>query len=252
MSMPMVETSRPNLPGAASGREDAFWEAVRRRDRTQDGAFFFAVSTHWRLLPAELRIAAGEARERLVLCDCRGCAAGRLSRLQALPARPARRARSPGRGGAARLRTDRIGRGSALARGPRRERGFKPVPLPPRVQEGRGRHAEGLRRCGAGAARGRGLRTAETVTEAIYDAGFNSSSRFYETATARLGMTPTAVRRGGQGAVIRFAVGEASLGAVLVAATNKGVCAIMLGDDPDGWCATSGPLPARGAGGRRP
>jgi AraC family transcriptional regulator of adaptative response/methylated-DNA-[protein]-cysteine methyltransferase len=78
-----------------------------------------------------------------------------------------------------------------------------------------------------------GLRTAETVTEAIYDAGFNSSSRFYETAAARLGMTPTAVRRGGEGAAIRFAIGQASLGAVLVAATDKGVSAIMLGDDPD-------------------
>ena len=50
---------------------------------------------------------------------------------------------------------------------------------------------------------------------------------------ARLGMTPTAVRRGGDGATIRFAVGQASLGAVLVAATDKGVSAIMLGDDPD-------------------
>ena len=77
------------------------------------------------------------------------------------------------------------------------------------------------------------LRTAETVTEAIYDAGFNSSSRFYENTDARLGMTPGAVRRGGAGTVIRFAVGEASLGAVLVAATDKGVCAILLGDDPD-------------------
>ncbi len=77
------------------------------------------------------------------------------------------------------------------------------------------------------------LRTAGTVTEAIYDAGFNSSSRFYETAAARLGMTPTAVRRGGEGARIRFAIGEASLGAVLVAATEQGVCFIMLGDDPD-------------------
>ena len=78
-----------------------------------------------------------------------------------------------------------------------------------------------------------GLRTAETITEAIYDAGFNSSSRFYENAAARLGMTPSAVRRGGKGAAIRFAIGQASLGAVLVAATDKGVCAIMLGDDPD-------------------
>ena len=77
------------------------------------------------------------------------------------------------------------------------------------------------------------LRTAETVTEAIYDAGFNSSSRFYESAAARLGMTPSVARSGGAGARIRFAVGEASLGAVLVAATNKGVCAIQLGDDPE-------------------
>jgi AraC family transcriptional regulator of adaptative response/methylated-DNA-[protein]-cysteine methyltransferase len=77
------------------------------------------------------------------------------------------------------------------------------------------------------------LRTAGTVTEAIYDAGFNSSSRFYESTAARLGMTPGAVRRDGAGAIIRFAVGQASLGAVLVAATDKGVCAILLGDDPE-------------------
>jgi AraC family transcriptional regulator of adaptative response/methylated-DNA-[protein]-cysteine methyltransferase len=77
------------------------------------------------------------------------------------------------------------------------------------------------------------LRTAGTVTEAIYDAGFNSSSRFYESTAARLGMTPGALRRGGAGASIRFAVGQASLGAVLVAATDKGVCAILLGDDPE-------------------
>jgi AraC family transcriptional regulator of adaptative response/methylated-DNA-[protein]-cysteine methyltransferase len=77
------------------------------------------------------------------------------------------------------------------------------------------------------------LRKAGTITEAIYDAGFNSSSRFYETTAARLGMTPGAVRKGGAGQVIRFAVGEASLGAVLVAATDKGVCAITLGDDPN-------------------
>jgi AraC family transcriptional regulator of adaptative response/methylated-DNA-[protein]-cysteine methyltransferase len=80
---------------------------------------------------------------------------------------------------------------------------------------------------------GEGLRTAGSVTEAIYDAGFGSSSRFYETANARLGMAPAAARRGGEGARIRFAVGQASLGAVLVAATDKGVCAILLGDDPD-------------------
>lgn len=72
-----------------------------------------------------------------------------------------------------------------------------------------------------------------SVTEAIYDAGFNSASRFYEGAPGRLGMTPTQYRAGGKGADIRFAVGECSLGAVLVAATDKGVTAIQFGDDPE-------------------
>jgi AraC family transcriptional regulator of adaptative response/methylated-DNA-[protein]-cysteine methyltransferase len=62
---------------------------------------------------------------------------------------------------------------------------------------------------------------------------FNSGSRFYAASSGLLGMTPTQFRAGGSGNVIRFAVGECSLGAVLVAATDKGVCAIDLGDDPD-------------------
>jgi AraC family transcriptional regulator of adaptative response/methylated-DNA-[protein]-cysteine methyltransferase len=73
-----------------------------------------------------------------------------------------------------------------------------------------------------------------TVTEAIYGSGFNSNGRFYAASSGVLGMTPTNFRSGGKGAVIRFAVGESSLGAILVAATEKGVCAILLGDDPDG------------------
>ena len=73
-----------------------------------------------------------------------------------------------------------------------------------------------------------------TVTEAIYGAGFNSNGRFYATSSEVLGMTPTVFRSGGPGASIRFAVGECSLGSILVAATDKGVCAILFGDDPDG------------------
>jgi AraC family transcriptional regulator of adaptative response/methylated-DNA-[protein]-cysteine methyltransferase len=73
----------------------------------------------------------------------------------------------------------------------------------------------------------------DTVTEAIYGAGFNSSGRFYAASSDLLGMTPTAFRAGGNGASIRFAVGECSLGSILVAATDKGVCAILFGDDPD-------------------
>jgi len=72
-----------------------------------------------------------------------------------------------------------------------------------------------------------------TVTEAIYGAGFHSNSRFYESANGVLGMTPKAFRSGGVGTSIRFAVGETWLGSILVAASDKGVCAILLGDDPD-------------------
>ncbi|CAO3356803.1 bifunctional DNA-binding transcriptional regulator/O6-methylguanine-DNA methyltransferase Ada [Azospirillum palustre] len=77
------------------------------------------------------------------------------------------------------------------------------------------------------------LQQAGSVTEAIYEAGYGSSGRFYETAGARLGMTPTSYRRGGAGETIRFAVGVCSLGSILVATTERGVCAILLGDDPD-------------------
>jgi AraC family transcriptional regulator of adaptative response/methylated-DNA-[protein]-cysteine methyltransferase len=73
----------------------------------------------------------------------------------------------------------------------------------------------------------------ETVTAAIYGAGFNANSRFYAAADNLLGMTPTKFRAGGTGIEIRFAVGECSLGSVLVAATGKGVCAIEFGEDPE-------------------
>jgi len=72
-----------------------------------------------------------------------------------------------------------------------------------------------------------------SITDAIYGAGFNSNGRFYAAAAGVLGMTPSRFRAGGAGESIHFAVGECSLGSVLVAATDTGVCAIALGDDPD-------------------
>jgi AraC family transcriptional regulator, regulatory protein of adaptative response / methylated-DNA-[protein]-cysteine methyltransferase len=77
-----------------------------------------------------------------------------------------------------------------------------------------------------------GLASGHTVTEAIYDAGFNSSGRFYEKSTDMLGMTPTQYRSGGANEDIRFAVGQCSLGAILVASSKKGVASILLGSDP--------------------
>jgi AraC family transcriptional regulator, regulatory protein of adaptative response / methylated-DNA-[protein]-cysteine methyltransferase len=77
-----------------------------------------------------------------------------------------------------------------------------------------------------------GLVSGNTVTEAMYDAGFNSSGRFYEKSMDMLGMTPSQYR-GGRNEEIKFAVGQTSLGAILVASSTKGVASILLGDDPN-------------------
>jgi len=77
------------------------------------------------------------------------------------------------------------------------------------------------------------LERGASVTSAIFDAGYNTSSRFYETAEQVLGMKPSSYRAGGTDSEIRFAIGECSLGSILVAQSERGVCAILLGDDPD-------------------
>lgn len=75
--------------------------------------------------------------------------------------------------------------------------------------------------------------SSDTVTAAIYNAGYNSNGRFYETSNQILGMTPSNYRAGGTHTDIRFAVGECSLGSILVAQSDRGICAILLGDDPE-------------------
>ncbi len=77
------------------------------------------------------------------------------------------------------------------------------------------------------------LSKAHSVTEAIYQTGHNSSGRFYESTAALLGMLPATYQAGGSGEQIEFAIGECSLGAVLVASTTKGLCAVLLGDDAE-------------------
>ncbi|MBI6634068.1 bifunctional DNA-binding transcriptional regulator/O6-methylguanine-DNA methyltransferase Ada [Pseudomonas paralactis] len=78
-----------------------------------------------------------------------------------------------------------------------------------------------------------GLKGQQSVTDALYDAGFNANSHFYEAADQLLGMKPKDYKAGGANNTIRFAVGQCALGAILVAQSQRGVCAILLGDDPD-------------------
>lgn len=76
-----------------------------------------------------------------------------------------------------------------------------------------------------------GLRAGHDVTRALYDAGYGSPSRVYEHGAARLGMAPQAYRRGGEGLAIRWSGVDTALGRALVAVTERGVCAVLLGED---------------------
>ncbi|HEV7784986.1 MAG TPA: bifunctional DNA-binding transcriptional regulator/O6-methylguanine-DNA methyltransferase Ada, partial [Thermoanaerobaculia bacterium] len=77
------------------------------------------------------------------------------------------------------------------------------------------------------------LRRGDSVTDATYEAGYGAASRLYEKSNARLGMTPATYRKGGSGIRIRYTVIASSLGTLLVAATERGLCAVTLGDDGD-------------------
>jgi len=74
------------------------------------------------------------------------------------------------------------------------------------------------------------VKSGDAVTEALYNAGYGSSSRLYEKAPQQLGMTPASYRRGGQGIVIQYTIVACGLGRLLVAGTERGICAIRLGD----------------------
>ncbi len=232
MSISMTETTQAEAL-TAPARDEERWQAVKRRDPAFDGKFLFAVRTtgiycrpSCASRPAKREnvsfFETGAAAERAGYRACKRCRPDKLGapdpQLEAVKRACARIEQAEEAPKLAELAA------SAGLSPYHFHRVFKAItgvtPKAYAAQTRAGRAADGLR-------------TAETVTDAIYDAGFNSSSRFYESTDARLGMTPGAVRRGGAGAVIRFAVGQASLGAVLVAATDKGVCAILLGDDPE-------------------
>ena len=228
MSMPMTETAHAARTPA---RDEERWQAVKRRDSAFDGKFVFAVRTTG------------------VYCRP-SCASRSAKRENVSFFSTVADAEKAGYRGCKRCRPDQLGapdpQVEAVKRTCERIEQAEEAPKLAELAAGAGLSPYHFHRVfkaitgvtpKAYAAETRArraadkLRTAETVTEAIYDAGYNSSSRFYENTAARLGMSPSAVKRGGAGARIRFAVGQASLGAVLVAATQKGVCAITLGDD---------------------
>ncbi len=217
-------------PDAAA---DPRWNAVLTRDRSADGTFFYSVKTTGvycrpscasrRANPKNVQFHDNAAQaERAGFRPCKRCRPGALTVEQQHAALIARICREIDAGETL-PRLDDLASRAGLS--PYHfHRVFKAVTgLTPRGY--------------AAAQRARRVRTAlhssGTVTEAIYDAGFNSGGRFYDTSHAILGMKPRAYRAGGADTEISFAVGECSLGSILVAQSARGICAILLGDDPD-------------------
>jgi len=217
---------------AQGGEQEARWEAVKNRDSTADGSFFYSVRTTGvycrpscgARTPRRENVefhASAEAAERAGYRACRRCrpneppqaerraaiVAGLCRHIDSSEAMPAL-AELAAHAGMSVYHLHRL---------------FKAATgLTPRAYHA-ARRAERARE---------ELRMSSSVTEAIFASGYGSSGRFYEGASQVLGMKPSVWREGGKDEVIRFAIGECSLGSILVASTQRGVCAILLGDDP--------------------
>lgn len=218
---------------AAAVERDPRWAAVVARDPNSDGAFYYSVRTTGvycrpscasrRARPENVEFhATREAAERAGFRPCRRCKPDQPGQLEQYTATVARACRLI----------------EAAEEAPRLEVLARKAGLSPFHFHRVFKAVTGLTpKAYAAAHRARrvreGLGRAATVTDAIYDAGYGSNGRFYEEAGKVLGMTPSRYRAGGADAVIRFAVGQTSLGAILVAASERGICSILLGDDPD-------------------
>ncbi len=230
----MPDRARQTEPPAADGSE-ARWRAVKARDASADGRFYYAVASTG--------------------VFCRPSCAARLPRREnvsfyasaaeaaAAGFRPCKRCK-PEQAPAAERRAQQVAELCRFIDASLAEAGA--VPSLQELAEHAGQSPHHLHRAFksvtgltprayAAAQRARRLRAElesdASVTSASYRAGFGSSSRLHSASRQRLGMTPSRYRAGGEGEQIEFAVGQCSLGALLVAATERGLCAILLGAD---------------------
>lgn len=227
----MTTTSRN--PAATTTERDPRWAAVVARDRSADGSFYYSVRTTGvycrpscaarQARPENVRFhLTCEAAEQAGFRPCKRCRPDQASLIEQNAAKvtdACRRIEQAEQPPSLALLAQHAGLSSFHF-----HRVFKAVTgLTPRQY--------------ASAHRGRRVRNelerSGSVTAAIYGAGYNSNARFYETSNQVLGMTPSAYRAGGANMRIHFAVGQSSLGAILVARSTRGICAILLGDDPD-------------------
>jgi AraC family transcriptional regulator of adaptative response/methylated-DNA-[protein]-cysteine methyltransferase len=226
-----MRQSRSSQPAAGTSDDDR-WAAVVRRDPAADGTFFYSVRTtgvYCRPSCASRRArrenvafhTTRDAAERAGFRPCKRCKPDQPSLTEQYAARIARACRTIETADVA-PSLEALARTAGLSRF-HFHRVFKAITgVTPKAYATAHRNERTRRR----------LSQRATVTQAIYDAGFNSNAPFYAQSGNVLGMKPRDFRRGGINSTIRFAVGQCSLGAILVAATDKGVCAVLLGDDP--------------------
>jgi AraC family transcriptional regulator, regulatory protein of adaptative response / methylated-DNA-[protein]-cysteine methyltransferase len=223
-----LEKSRPTSP-----RDDARWAAVVARDTSFDGQFYYSVETTGVYCRPSCAARLAK-RSNVRFHDTRADA-------ERAGFRPCKRCK-PDQPSLGQLHAETVAQACRLIEtaeeAPKLDALAEAVGLSPYHFHRIFKQAVGVTpKAYAVAHRNKRVRarlgTSETVTEAIYDAGFNSNGRFYATASEMLGMTPSDFRSGGAGQEMRFAIGECSLGSILVAASDKGICAILLGDDPE-------------------
>jgi AraC family transcriptional regulator of adaptative response/methylated-DNA-[protein]-cysteine methyltransferase len=224
-----LQTSRPTAPALADER----WHAVVTRDRSRDGTFYYGVSTTGvycrpscaARLPNPKNVSfhrtPGEA-EAAGFRPCKRCKPEGPSREQELADKVRAACRTMEAAHDALPTLAELAREASLS--PYHfHRVFKATTgITPRA------YAQALREQRVRSQLGQ----ASTVTEAMYGAGFHASSRFYEKSYEMLGMKPRDYQAGGARTQVHFALGECSLGSILVAQSKKGLCAILLGSDP--------------------
>jgi AraC family transcriptional regulator, regulatory protein of adaptative response / methylated-DNA-[protein]-cysteine methyltransferase len=228
-----MRMSAKNLELAAATTSDPRWASVMARSAVADGTFFYSVRTTGvycrpscggrRARPENVRFhPTREEAEQAGFRPCKRCKPDRPSLIEQHAAKVTEACRLieasssvpsleklAGRAGVSPFHFHRV---------------FKAITGVTPRQYAAAHRGERVRK---------ELGRTRSVTAAIYESGYNSNGRFYGESQRVLGMTPTNYRAGGANAEIRFAIGECSLGSILVAQSERGVCAILLGDDPD-------------------
>ncbi len=231
--MPTQSNAAKVAPDALPWRDD-YWELVSKRDRKADGAFYYSVETTGvycrpscpsRLAkPQNVRFHKSCAdAERAGFRPCKRCRPDGTSPAEEQASMVARACQAI-------EQSDSVPTLEHLAE----QVGMTPFHLHRVFKAATGLTPKGY----AAARRSQRVRSQllsgeGTITEAMYAAGYNSNGRFYGESQAILGMTPSTFRSGGDKEDIKFALGQCSLGAILVAQSTKGICAISLGGDPE-------------------